>query len=79
MGNPRLRAAYVCPICGGLDYVAVYVTDRKGEQRRTEAYQCKRCTVMFRDPERFSTKREILGILLDQYGEEALGRTPGGS
>ena len=72
MGNPRLRAAYVCPICGGLDYLAVYVKDSQGRERRTGAYECKRCTVMFRDPERFSTKREILGILLDEYGPDAM-------
>jgi hypothetical protein len=66
MGNPRLRAPYVCPLCGSEDYQAVYVTDSQGRQRRTEAYQCRRCTVMFRDPERFSAKREVLGILLDE-------------
>jgi DNA-directed RNA polymerase subunit M/transcription elongation factor TFIIS len=67
MGNPRLRAPFVCPICSCTDYAQVYVRDRNGNDKATGAYQCEKCTVMFRDAQRFTARREVVGIALDQF------------
>ena len=51
----------------------MYVKDRNGHEKATGAYQCRRCTAMFRDSERFSSRQEILGIALDQFGDVYVG------
>ena len=60
MPNRALRPLFECPIRGHDSYCEVWVKDRQGGERRTGAYQCRQYTVMFRDPDRFTARRNIL-------------------
>ena len=54
---PRPPERFLCPICGCEAYQKVWVTGRNGRPVETDAWQCLRCTVMFREPMRFSKFR----------------------
>jgi hypothetical protein len=60
MGNPALRPVFECPICRHDSYCEVWIKDRQGNDRRTGAFQCRECTVMFRDPDRFTARRYMI-------------------
>lgn len=46
--------SFSCPLCHSFHYLPVYVKRPNGSEYRTEFYQCAACTVMFRDPVRFT-------------------------
>jgi len=53
----NLLLPFECPICGSDGFTQVVV---KG--RLTEAYECKGCSVMFRERERFTKHRlQVIG------------------
>jgi hypothetical protein len=53
-----LRLPFECPICGSDGFIQVAVRGRDGVQRLTDAYECKGCSTMFRERERFTTHRK---------------------
>lgn len=53
----NLRLPFECPICGSDGFTQVEVRGRDGVQRLTGAYECKGCSTMFRERERFTKHR----------------------
>ena len=60
IGNPVLRPLFECPICEHDSHCEVWIKDKQGSERRTGAVQCRECTVMFRDPDRFTARRYMI-------------------
>lgn len=55
---PNLRLPFECPICGSDGFAQVEVRGRDGVRRLTDAYECKGCSTMFRERERFIKHRQ---------------------
>jgi len=53
-----LRLPFECPICGSDGFTQVGVVGRDGVPRLTQAYECKGCSTMFRERERFTKHRK---------------------
>jgi transcription elongation factor Elf1 len=53
-----LRLPFECPICGSDGFTQVAVKGRDGVARLTGAYECKGCSAMFRERERFTKHRK---------------------
>jgi len=56
----NLSILFECPICGSDEFRQVQVSGRDGIRRPTEAYECRGCSTMFRERERFTRHR--LGV-----------------
>ncbi|MGM0443946.1 MAG: hypothetical protein ACQEQV_07155 [Fibrobacterota bacterium] len=55
---------FECPVCSNTDYEAHYM---RGEKNfRFIAYECTQCSILFREPQRFSQNREPLQTEDDQ-------------
>jgi transposase-like protein len=52
----NLMIPFECPICGSDGFRQVEVKDRDGRTRLTQAYECRGCSTMFRERERFAAK-----------------------
>lgn len=46
--------SFRCPLCGSTAYDHVFVRRRDNSILQTQAYQCGGCSVMFKDPKRFT-------------------------
>lgn len=58
----KLMLPFICPICGSDGFKQVSVRGRDGVERLTQAYECKGCSTMFRDRERFTRHRtQVIG------------------
>jgi uncharacterized Zn finger protein len=53
----NLLIPFECPICGSDGFTQVEVKDRNGSKRLTQAYECRGCSTMFRERERFTKHR----------------------
>jgi hypothetical protein len=53
----NLLIPFECPICGSDGFNEVYVKQRDGASRLTQAYECRGCSTMFRERERFTKHR----------------------
>jgi len=59
---PNLRLPFECPICGSDGFRQVEVIGRDGVPRLTQAYECKGCSTMFRERDRFTKHRvQVIG------------------
>jgi hypothetical protein len=54
----NIRLPFECPICGSDGFTQVEVKGREGVKRLTQAYECKGCSTMFRERERFTKHRQ---------------------
>lgn len=54
----NLRIPFECPICGSDGFRQVEVRGRDGAARLTQAYECRGCSTMFRERERFTKHRQ---------------------
>jgi hypothetical protein len=58
----NLLLSFECPICGSDGFTQVLVKGHDGTTRVTQAYECIGCSVMFRERERFTTRRlKVMG------------------
>ena len=58
----NLLLPFKCPICGSDGFTQVAVKRRDGSEQLTQAYECKGCSVMFRERERFTAHRlQVVG------------------
>jgi transcriptional regulator NrdR family protein len=58
----NLMIPFECPICGSDGFRQVEVKDRDGRTRQTQAYECRGCSTMFRERERFTKHRlQVMG------------------
>jgi hypothetical protein len=58
----NLLIPFECPICGSDGLSQVYVTGRDGRPIATGALECKGCSTMFRDRDRFTKhRRQVIG------------------
>jgi transposase-like protein len=53
----NLMIPFECPICGSDGFRQVEVKGRDGRTRQTQAYECRGCSTMFRERERFTKHR----------------------
>ncbi len=53
----NLLIPFECPICGADGFRPVTVKGRDGLPRPTQAYECRGCSTMFRERERFTKHR----------------------
>lgn len=53
----NLLLPFECPICGSDGFAQVQVKGRDGSSRLTQAYECRGCSTMFRERERFTKHR----------------------
>ena len=53
----NLMLPFECPICGSDGFTQVRVKGADGRERATQAYECKGCSTMFRERERFTKHR----------------------
>lgn len=53
----NLLLPFECPICGSDGFRPVTVKGRDGLPRPTQAYECRGCSTMFRERERFTKHR----------------------
>lgn len=53
----KLNLPFLCPICGSDGFQVVIVKRADGVPRTTEAYECRGCSAMFRDADRFTVHR----------------------
>jgi transcriptional regulator NrdR family protein len=59
---PNLLLRFECPICGSDGFRQVEVKGRNGTPRLTQAYECRGCSTMFRERERFTKHRlQVIG------------------
>ena len=58
--------SFRCPLCGSTAYDHVFVRWRGNSILQTQAYQCGGCSVMFKDPKRFTEQQQVEGI--EQWG-----------
>jgi len=56
----NLRIPFECPICGSDGFTQVEVKGRDGVTRRTQAYECRGCSTMFRERERYTKHRQTV-------------------
>jgi hypothetical protein len=58
----NLLIPFECPICASDGFTQVAVKGRDGNSRLTQAYECRGCSTMFRERERFTKhRRTIMG------------------
>lgn len=58
----NLLLPFECPICGSDGFRQVEVKGRDGASRLTQAYECRGCSTMFRERERFTKHRhQVMG------------------
>jgi len=58
----NLLIQFECPICGSDGFQQVAVKGRDGATRLTQAYECRGCSTMFRERERFTKHRlQVIG------------------
>lgn len=58
----NLLIPFKCPICGSDGFTQVSVKSQDGSSRLTQAYECRGCSVMFRQRERFTKhRRQVIG------------------
>jgi transcriptional regulator NrdR family protein len=58
----NLMISFECPICGSDGFRQVEVNGRDGTSRLTQAYECRGCSTMFRERERFTKHRlQVIG------------------
>ena len=53
----NLMIPFECPVCGSDGFTQVEVRGRDGTPRMTQAYECRGCSTMFRERERFTKHR----------------------
>ena len=53
----HMSVRFVCPVCAGTVFEVAAVVGPDGHYKRTGAFQCAGCSVLFRDPEKFSAGR----------------------
>ena len=59
----NLMIPFECPICGSDGFRQVEVKGRDGRTRLTQAYECRGCTTMFRERERYTKHRlQVMGV-----------------
>lgn len=56
----NLRIPFECPICGSDGFRQVDVKGRDRVSRLTEAYECRGCSTMFWERERFTKYRQVV-------------------
>jgi len=56
----NLLIPFECPICGSDGFQQVTVKERDGGPRLTQAYECRGCSTMFRERERFTKHRLVV-------------------
>ena len=56
----NLMIPFECPICGSDGFSRVEVKGRDGVVRPTQAYECKGCSAMFRERDRFTRHRRVV-------------------
>jgi transcriptional regulator NrdR family protein len=56
----NLLIPFECPICGSGGFRQVEVKGRDGSSRVTQAYECRGCSTMFRERERFTKHRWVV-------------------
>ncbi len=61
--DPRPINNYKCPLCGSTAYDFVYVRRSDGSILQTQAYHCGGCSVMFKDPDKFTKQENVEGIV----------------
>jgi transcriptional regulator NrdR family protein len=58
----NLMIPFECPICGSDGFRQGEVKGRDGRTRLTQAYECRGCSTMFRERERFTKHRlQVMG------------------
>ncbi len=62
--RPTPRFRFTCPLCGSTAYEHVLIRRTGGSILQTTSFQCSGCTVLFRDPERFTRLERMEG---DEY------------
>ena len=55
-----------CPLCGSTAYDYVYVMRSDKSIVQTQAYECGGCSVVFKDPKKFTEQRQVEGF--QQWG-----------
>jgi len=59
---PNISLPFECPICGSDGFRQVEVRGRDGVSRLTQAYECKGCSTMFRERDRYTKHRlKVIG------------------
>jgi transcriptional regulator NrdR family protein len=56
----NLLIPFECPICASDGFKQVEVRGRDGSSRITQAYECRGCSTMFRERERFTKHRRMV-------------------
>jgi DNA-directed RNA polymerase subunit M/transcription elongation factor TFIIS len=56
-GMVRMHVPFLCPICGSDDFSYVWVAGRDNYARQTEMRECKGCSVVFHDTDKFTQHR----------------------
>jgi hypothetical protein len=56
----NLLIPFECPICGSDGFSQIEVKGRDGSKRLTQAYECRGCSTMFRERERFTKHRRVV-------------------
>ena len=58
----NLLLPFECPVCASDGFTQVQVKGRNGVSRLTQAYECRGCSTMFRDRDRFTKHRlQVIG------------------
>ena len=60
--QPTPKNTFKCPLCGSTAYDHVFVKRRDGSILQTQAYHCGGCSVMFKDPDKFTEQKQVEGI-----------------
>jgi hypothetical protein len=60
--RPTPRNPFVCPLCGSTAYDYVYLRRADGSILQTQAYHCGGCSVVFKDPVKFSEQKKVEGF-----------------
>jgi len=66
--------SFRCPLCGSTAYDHVFVRRRDGSMLQTQAYQCGGCSVLFKDPKKFTEQQQVEGI--EQWGVPPRPKNP---
>lgn len=59
--RPTPVNTFRCPLCGSTAYDYVFVKRSDGSILRTQTCQCGGCSVMFKDPVKFTEQRQVEG------------------
>ena len=52
-----------CPLCNSTAYDFIYVRRADGSIFQTEAFQCGGCSVVFKDPKKFTEQKQAEGVV----------------